>query len=132
MNASTVRLFVSLTMALMLPAKLTHEGLHALAALPWAERVDVVILPRHGGADCRVAWAGDPHQAVVALAALAPLLAGIIAVGTAVALLLTSSVSAPTTVTELAAVAIGASFIAGVAQPSAADLRQVRGADTDD
>lgn len=112
---------------LILPARLAHELLHAVAALPWARRIQLDILPRRGDAHARVAWSGDPHQAVVALSALAPLLAGCIAAGAALGMLL-AGVS-PDGVTETALLAIAATYIALIAQPSRADLRQARGGD---
>lgn len=112
---------------LVLPARLLHELLHAVTALPWARRVQVDILPQRGDAVARVAWRGDPHQAIVAFSALAPLLAGLIAAGAAVGVLVTGSVDAPETVTGLATLSIIAVYIALVAQPSAADIQQARG-----
>jgi hypothetical protein len=115
---------------LVLPARLAHELLHAAVALPWARRVQLDILPQRGDAVARVAWRGDPSRLVVALSALAPLLAGLIAAGAAAGMLL-SGAALPTTVTETALLAIAAAYIALVAQPSAADIDQARGGDRD-
>jgi hypothetical protein len=116
-----------LVVLLVLPARLAHELLHAITALPWARRVQLDILPQRGDAVARVAWRGDPHQAIVALSALAPLLAGLVAAGAAVGVLVTGGVTAPGTVTDLALLAIAAVYIALIAQPSAADIQQARG-----
>jgi hypothetical protein len=122
-RAATYRAIV----LLVLPARLVHELLHAVAALPWARRIQLDILPQRGDAVARVAWRGEPPHAVVALSALAPLLAGLIAAGAAVGLLVSGAVSAPSTVRELALLAIGAAYVGLVAQPSARDLQRARG-----
>jgi hypothetical protein len=73
-----------LTLLVALPATLAHELLHAAAALPWAKRVQVDIRPRAGAAHARVRWADEVSQPVVAFSALAPAIAGVLALWAAV------------------------------------------------
>lgn len=119
----TMRLIVLLA----LPARLIHELLHAITALPWAERVQVDILPQRGGAQSRVQWRESPPPGVVALSALAPLIAGLLALSWALWLFATGALVAPSTVTGWALVAIMAAYMAMIAKPSPQDVRQARG-----
>jgi hypothetical protein len=50
---------------LLLPARIVEEGVHALAALPWAEEVSVRLDPGAGAAETRVQYRqGTPRWAV--------------------------------------------------------------------
>jgi hypothetical protein len=110
-----------------LPARLAHEALHIVTALPFARRVRLDINVSTGNAAARVKWADWAPAPVVTLSALAPLIAGCLAALVAVALLLSGAVAVPTTVTELCLLAIAASYVAMIAKPSPADLQSARG-----
>jgi len=91
----------------LLPAILLHESLHAAVALPWAERVQIEIVPDDGLAVHRVQWRAGVGQVVRTTVALAPLLAGLIAALGAVWLGL---LGVPETSSDLALLAIGAVY----------------------
>jgi hypothetical protein len=114
---------LTLRAALILPAILLHEGLHAAVALPFAERVQIEIVPGDALAVHRVQWAADAGRVVRTVATLAPLLAGLVAVSAALWLGL---VGVPSTSSELALLAIGAVYwFAAFFSP--ADLRRAWG-----
>ena len=115
-----------LTLLVALPATLAHELLHAAAALPWAERVQVDIQPRAGAAEARVRWAGDVSQAVVAFSALAPALAGLLALWAA----LWSGVLGvlpPGSTSEFALLAVVAGYATLTFGVSRRDIAEARG-----
>jgi len=64
---------------LALPGTLAHELTHAIASLPWAQRLALVVEPRSGRAAVRVDWRETAGDRARALAALAPLAAGTVA-----------------------------------------------------
>lgn len=111
-----------LTKTLATPAHLTHELLHVLAALPWAERIRLEIAPLQG-ATHRVRWQEGTPRWAIAAAALAPLIGGVLALGVALWALATGMVAAPTDATEWALWAILGAYVAMAAKPSAADLQ---------
>jgi hypothetical protein len=57
---------------LLLPARVIEEGLHALAALPWAEAVSVRLDPGAGTAETAVQYRAGTPQWAVWLAHVAP------------------------------------------------------------
>lgn len=57
---------------LLLPARIIEEGLHALAALPWAEAVSVRLEPGVGAAETRVQYREGTPRWAVWLAHVAP------------------------------------------------------------
>jgi hypothetical protein len=57
--------FAMLWTLLLLPARLIEEGLHAAAAIPWAESVSVRLEPRGGTAETAVQYReGTPSWAI--------------------------------------------------------------------
>lgn len=62
---------------LALPATLAHELAHALASLPWARQLALVVEPGTGRAAVRVDWRDSAGQWARSLAALAPFVAGV-------------------------------------------------------
>jgi len=64
---------------LALPATLAHETTHAIASLPWASRLALVVEPRSGRATVRVEWHDSAGQWARRIAALAPFVAGVLA-----------------------------------------------------
>jgi len=62
-----------------LPGTLAHELTHALASLPWARRLALVVEVRSGRAAVRVDWRETAGGRARAIAALAPLAAGTVA-----------------------------------------------------
>jgi hypothetical protein len=70
-----------LPLLVALPANITHEMLHALAAAPWADDVHLVIQPQTGACKAIIDW-GEPaahKRPLMAFSALAPLIAGVLA-----------------------------------------------------
>lgn len=57
---------------LWLPARVVEEGLHALAALPWARVVSVRLNPRGGTAETVVEYHEDTPEWAIRLAYVAP------------------------------------------------------------
>lgn len=113
--------------AIALPARLIHELLHALTALPWAERVQIEMRP-DGDARARIAWrANPPPRAVVVLSALAPLLAGVLAAVVAVAMVVVGDLSTPSTPTELSLAAIAGAYVAMIANVQKEDVNAAFG-----
>lgn len=115
-----------LTLLVALPATLAHELLHATAALPWAERVQVDIRPRDGAAHARVRWADGVSQVVVAFSALAPAIAGVLALWAA----LWSGVFGalpPGSTSDFALLAVVSGYAALTFGVSRQDLREARG-----
>jgi len=64
---------------LALPGTLAHELTHAIASLPWAQRLALVVEPRSGRAAVRVDWRETAGDRARAIAALAPLVGGTVA-----------------------------------------------------
>jgi hypothetical protein len=114
-----------LVVLLALPARLAHELLHILPALPFATAIRLDIDPRRGNAVARFQWGDGVPHAVVALSALAPLAAGVCAAAVGVWALAEGGV--PTNPTEMGLLAIGAAYIAMVGKPSPQDIRTARG-----
>lgn len=115
-----------LTLLVALPATLAHELLHAAAALPWAQQVRVDIHPRSGVASARVKWAGDVSQWVVAFSALAPAVAGLLALWAA----LWSGVFGvlpPGSTTEFGLLAVVGGYAALTFGVSRRDIAEARG-----
>lgn len=110
---------------LMLPGRILEEGLHALAALPWAEWVVVELRPDAGTAETKVRFReGTPQWAV----RLAHLLPEVIGISAGVAVLVYWFVAGPiwlpaTTLDWILLSLLGAQWLA-VAIPSAADADQ--------
>lgn len=123
MTMTTQTTLFRLLVLFALPARLTHELLHVIPALLWAERVQVEILPQRGDAVAKVKWLDDAPGAVIAFSAIAPLVAACVAAFVALWGLLTGAVQPPGSVSGLALLAILAAFTAMVGQPSAQDLR---------
>lgn len=120
-----------LLVVLALPARVIHELLHALTALPWAERVQIE-LRRDGNAAARIAWKDDqPPRYAIVLSALAPLFAGVLAVAVAVWGLATGQLATPTTPTELALGALTGAYVAMIANVQREDRRAALGAGGD-
>jgi hypothetical protein len=114
-----------LVVLLALPARLTHELLHILPALPFATAIRLDIDPQRGNATARFQWAEDVPQAVVTVSALAPLAAGVCAAAVGLWALAHSGV--PTDPTEMALLAIAGAYIAMIGRLSPQDLRTARG-----
>lgn len=113
-----------------LPARVLHELLHALTALPWAERVQIELRPS-GDARVRVRWREPPPRAVVVVSALAPLIAGVCAALTALWLLVTGHLAPPETITETALAAIAGAYVGMIANVQGEDLQAAFGGDVD-
>jgi len=107
---------------LVLPARVVEEGLHALAALPWAEVVSVRLEPGGGAAETVVQYREDTPQWAIRLAYVAPEATAALA-GTAVIAywLAGGTVWWPTTTLDWVLLsALGSQYLA-VALPSAKD-----------
>jgi len=81
----TMLILRRLTLLVALPANVAHEMLHALAAAPWAEDVRLVIQPQTGACKALIDW-GEPaahKRPLIAFSALAPLIAGVLALSAA-------------------------------------------------
>lgn len=110
----------------LLPAILAHESLHAAAALPWARRVQIEIVPAEALAVHRVEWSEDVGRIVRTIAALAPLLAGLVA---AVAAAWLGLLGVPRSSSQMALLAIAAVYWMAVCVSPADLIRVWRGGD---
>jgi len=112
-----------------LPASLLHELLHALVALPKARRVDLSIQPHQGTATAHVYWPAETSHLWVALSALAPMLAGALALTWALVQLATGHLGSG--LTDSALLAIAGAYLGLAARPSWQDIRVATGTNTD-
>lgn len=114
-----------LLVLLALPARLTHELLHILPALPFATAIRLDIDPQRGNAAARFQWDDGAPRAVVIMSALMPLVAGVCAATVGVWALAEGGI--PTDPTQMALLAIAGAFVAMVGKPSPQDIRVARG-----
>jgi len=105
------------------PAVLVHELTHAVASLPWASQLAVVVEPSTGRAVTRVEWQESAGQTARTVAALAPFLGGLVAAAGAVALWLRNGVTIPASATDLAQWAILSAWWVIYMFPSGADRK---------
>jgi len=68
-----VRLFATLA---LLPSKLAEEAVHAVAALPWAARMGILVEPRSGVASVQIEWLDEPPRWGLIMTHLAPAILG--------------------------------------------------------
>lgn len=107
---------------LWLPARVVEEGLHAVAALPWAAQVYVRLDPKGGEAETVIEYEAETPDWAIRLGYRLPELVALIS---GIAVLIWWAVSgvswAPQTTLDFALLAIfGAQWLA-IALPSAAD-----------
>jgi hypothetical protein len=107
---------------LFLPGRLVEEGLHTLAALPWASWVRVEIDPEHGTAETRVQFRdGTPDWAIRAAHLLPEAVAAVAGAAVIAWWLLGGAVWWPVSVLDWVLLSVfGAQYLALVI-PSAAD-----------
>lgn len=107
---------------LVLPARIVEEGIHTLAALPWADVVSVRLNPRTGAAETVVQYRENTPGWAVTLAYLAPEAAAALA-GMAVIVywLLGGLVWWPATTVDWILLSLLGSQYLAVALPSAKD-----------
>lgn len=118
---TTHAVMVALTV-LMLPARIVEEGLHALAALPWAAVVSVRLNPRRGAAETVVQYRDGTPEWAVTLGYVAPEIVGRVA-GVAVLMwwLAGGAVWWPTTTLDWILLSLLGSQYLAIALPSAKD-----------
>lgn len=111
---------------LVLPARVVEEGLHALAALPWARQVSVRLKPRAGTAETVVEYPDSTPGWAIRLAYVAPEAVASIAGVAVIAYWLTGSGGVwwpESTLDWLLLSLLGSQYLA-VALPSAKDCNQ--------
>jgi len=109
------------------PAVLVHELTHAVASVPWAAQLAVVVEPSTGRAVTRVEWRESAGQTARAFAALAPFLGGLVAAAGAVTLWFQSGATVPSETTALGKWAILSAWWVIYMMPSPADAETARG-----
>lgn len=117
-------LMVLLTVV-VLPARIVEEGLHALAALPWARVVSVQLNPRGGTAETVVEYHADTPQWAIRMAYLAPEAVAALAGIAVIAYWLAGGIVWwPTTMLDWLLLSLLGSQYLAVALPSAKDADQ--------
>lgn len=112
---------------LTLPATLAHETVHAAVAAPAASRVGIAIEPRGFEAQALVEWHDEARWWAVIAAGIAPVAAGLLALGAAAWTAWTTGWTAPATPAGWAKLAIIATWWGVFVTPSTADLQHLRG-----
>lgn len=130
-RASTHRAVNVLLTLLVLPARVVEEGLHAIAALPWANWIRVEVDPQAGTASTEVGYRADTPQWAIRLGYLVPEVVG---TGAGILVIVYWVVAGPiwlpaTTLDWILLSLLGAQWLA-VALPSAADVDQTPEGDT--
>lgn len=124
MTGTLTRAGRALASIVTLPPAIAHEATHAVAALPWAERVGVVIEPTDLDAAVGVDWREDAPGWASWVVGYAPLVLGLCVGVAALWRIVTEGVPAGT---DLAYAAILGCWWAIYAWPSADDRRSARG-----
>ena len=110
---------------LILPARIVEEGIHALAALPWAEVVSVRLNPRDGSAETVVQYRTNTPRWAIRLGYLAPEATAALAGLTVIAYWLTGGhVWWPASTMDWILLSLLGSQYLAVALPSAKDADQ--------
>jgi len=104
----------------LFPAIVLHELTHAVVATPWVKEQSVTVKPR--AAQWDVTWADGVAAWQVALVALAPFVAGMLAFGVGMAVWLLNGFTMPTTVIELSSLAVFGMWWAVYVRPSPEDV----------
>jgi hypothetical protein len=113
------------------PAVLAHELTHYVVGAPVAARQTVGVRVRDGRAAVRVDWRPDAPQWAIAAAALAPAIAGCVALVAALTAWTLAGSPTPASVSEWATLALVAGWWAVYATPSAGDIETARGGGRD-
>jgi len=114
-----------------LPAALAHELTHALASVPWARQIGVIVEPRSGRAVTRIDWRDGSGQLARTFAALAPMLVGLLGAAIFAAVVAANGLQLPSTASGLAKVSVLAMWWAIYTMPSAGDLSAALGGEPD-
>jgi len=112
---------------LALPATLAHEVTHALASVPWAKQLALVIEPSSGRAVVRVDWRESAGAWGRRVAALAPFAGGLLAGLVALYLWIRNGAAAPENGTQMAKWCLFSVYWLIYMTPSADDLATARG-----
>lgn len=120
----TAAMFFARTFALVItyPATLAHELTHAIAAKPWAERLEIDLNPFDGDYGVTVHWREDAPGKQVVMASIMPFVAGMVALAGALVMWVLDGFTLPTSGVGLAKLSIVAMWWVLYVVPSPADV----------